>query len=111
MNTAVAVVELIFFILATLFMLYMCINTIITDIKIRKQRKQLDEAFGEFCNKISNAIIVECKKQDDEKVKKENIDYDKMSISELKKVAKNKKIKGYYNLHKKELIKAIKETV
>ena len=89
----------------------MCINTIITDIKIRKQKKQLDEALGEFCKKISNAIIVECEKQDNKEVKNENIDYDKMSISELKKVAKNKKIKGYYNLHKKELIKAIKETV
>lgn len=110
MNTAVAVVELIFFILATLFMLYLSVNTIITDKKAREQSKQLDKAINEFCNKLINAVI-ESEKKNEIKVSKNNIDYDKMSILELKKVAKDKKIKGYYNLHKEELIKAIKETV
>lgn len=57
MKTAVIIVELIFFLLATLFMAYMAINTIISDFKSRKQRKQLDESINEFCQKISNAVI------------------------------------------------------
>ena len=33
-----------------------------------------------------------------------------MTISELRNVAKSKKIKGYYNLKKDELIETLKET-
>lgn len=122
METAVLTVELIFFILATFFMGYMAINHIILDIKERKQRQKLDEAISEFCDKISNAVIT-CEKEnnssDNKSSKKERktseikntkIDYENMPIVELYKVARNLKVKGYYKLHKKELIKAIKET-
>ena len=51
MKTAVLIVELIFFVLATLLMGYMCVNVIISDIKSRKQRRQLDKSIGEFCEK------------------------------------------------------------
>jgi hypothetical protein len=40
---------------------------------------------------------------------KENNNYNDMSVIELKKMAQNKKIKGYYNLHKEELVKALEE--
>ena len=116
MKTAVLIGELIFFILATLLMGYMCLNVIISDIKSRKQRKQLDKSIGEFCEKLSNAIItaesVEEPKKENKKseIKKTKVDYENMPIVELYKVARDLKVKGYYKLHKKELIKAIKET-
>lgn len=77
MKTAVIIVELIFFLLATLFMAYMAINTIISDFKSRKQRKQLDESINEFCQKISNAVItaekVEIKNNNETKKRKQEI--------------------------------------
>lgn len=117
METAVLTVELIFFILATFFMGYMAINHIILDIKERKQRQKLDKAISEFCDKISNAVITcECedkkttKKAKTSEIKNTKVDYENMPIVELYKVARDLKVKGYYKLHKKELIKAIKET-
>lgn len=117
MKTAVLIVELIFFILATLLMGYMCVNVIISDIKSRKQRRQLDKSIGEFCEKLSNAVIVAAEEKEKPKkehkkseIKKNKVDYENMPIVELYKVARNLKVKGYYKLHKEELIKAIRET-
>ena len=121
MKTAVIIVELIFFLLATLFMAYMAINTIISDFKSRKQRKELDESINKFCQKISDAVITaekveiknnnETKKENKKsKIKKTEVNYEDMPIVELYKVARKLKVKGYYKLHKNELIKAIKET-
>lgn len=116
METAVLTVELIFFILATLLIGYMWINAIISDIKSRRQHKQLDKSINEFCEKLSNAIItaesVEEPKKENKKseIKKTKVDYENMPIVELYKVARDLKVKGYYKLHKKELIKAIRET-
>ena len=58
MQTAVLTVELIFFILATLLMGYLTIKTIVSDIKERKQRKQLDNALSQFCDKLTTANIL-----------------------------------------------------
>lgn len=121
MKTAVIIVELIFFLLATLFMAYMAINTIISDFKSRKQRKELDESINKFCQKIPDAVITaekveiknnnETKKENKKsKIKKTEVNYEDMPIVELYKVARKLKVKGYYKLHKNELIKAIKET-
>ena len=46
----------------------------------------------------------ETPKADDEE---QSVDYASMTIGELKKLAKEAGIKGYYNLHKDELIKAL----
>ena len=40
----------------------------------------------------------------------DEIDYEGMTYIDLKKIAKAKNIKGYYRLHKDELIKTIKNT-
>ena len=48
-------------------------------------------------------IVPEAKSETEEK-----IDYDKMSREELYNLAKEKKVKGYYNLKKAELIEALK---
>ena len=40
----------------------------------------------------------------------DEIDYEGMTYIDLKKIAKAKNIKGYYRLHKDELIKIIKNT-
>lgn len=67
-----------------------------------------------FMKKIDEAVI-ECITKDDKtkKVNKattqENNNYNDMSVIELKKIAQKKKIKGYYNLHKEELVKALEE--
>ena len=48
-------------------------------------------------------IVPEAKSETEEK-----IDYDKMSREELYNLAKEKKVRGYYNLKKAELIEALK---
>lgn len=44
-----------------------------------------------------------------ENIKKEKVvDYETMTVKELKELAKEKEIDGYYNMKKEELIKALK---
>ena len=110
MDATIKIVELIFFILATISMLLIICVNIQHIINEARQNKRFNKALNEFSEKISNAII-ECEKKEIVKENKKTPDYNKMSIGELKKVAKNLKIKGYYNLHKNELIKAIQEAM
>lgn len=108
------IIEIVLLSLMTVIALYYLIEVIRRDIQIRKTSKIIDEAADKFMKKIDEAVI-ECITKDNEtkKVNKtttqENNNYNDMSVIELKKIAQKKKIKGYYNLHKEELVKALEE--
>lgn len=114
----VLIIEVVLLSLMTVVVLYHLIEVIRRDIQIRKTSKIIDEAADKFMKKIDEAVI-ECITKDDktkDKTKKvnkattqENNNYNDMSVIELKKIAQKKKIKGYYNLHKEELVKALEE--
>lgn len=114
----VLIIEVVLLSLMTVVVLYHLIEIIRRDIQIRKTSKIIDEAADKFMKKIDEAVI-ECITKDDktkDKTKKvnkattqENNNYNDMSVIELKKIAQKKKIKGYYNLHKEELVKALEE--
>ena len=110
----VLIIEIVLLILMTIAVLYHLIEIIRRDIQIRKTSKIIDEAADKFMKKIDDAVI-ECITKDNKtkKVNKattqENNNYNDMSVIELKKIAQKKKIKGYHNLHKEELVKALEE--
>ena len=91
-------VEFVFLIIAIIFLIFLFVTSIITEKRRREELKRIDTIFDKM---ESNESGCDCKLESN---------YNDMTILELRKVAKQKKIKGYYNLHKKELIKAIKAT-
>lgn len=97
METAIAIVTLILLCILTLNALYFFISMIISDWKANKAAKELSNLFNK---------LIEEKKVN----KTTNIDYSKMNIIDLKKIAQKKKIKGYYKLSKDELLKVLRET-
>ena len=97
MEIAIAIVTLILLCILTLNALYFFISMIISDWKANKAAKELS-------NLLNN--LMEEKKTN----KTTNIDYSKMNIIDLKKIAQKKKIKGYYKLSKDELLKVLRET-
>ena len=110
----ILIIEVVLLILMTIAVLYHLIEIIRRDIQIRKTSKIIDEAADKFMKKIDDAVI-ECITKDNKTRKantattQENNNYNDMSVIELKKIAQKKKIKGYYNLHKEELVKALEE--
>lgn len=108
------IIEVVLLSLMTVAILYHLIEITRRDIQIRKTSKMIGEAADKFMKKIDEAAI-ECITKDDKTKKinkattQENNNYNDMSIIELKKIAQKKEIKGYYNLHKEELVKALEE--
>ena len=74
---------------------------IISDWRANKAAKELSNLFNK---------LIEEKKAEKSNNKTESIDYSKMNIIDLKKIAQKKKIKGYYKLSKDELLKVLRET-
>lgn len=97
MEIAIAIVTLILLCILTLNALYFFISMIISDWKANKAVKELSNLLNK---------LMEEKKMN----KTTNIDYSKMNIIDLKKIAQKKKIKGYYKLSKDELLKVLRET-
>ena len=97
MEIAIAIVTLILLCILTLNALYFFISMIISDWKANKAAKELSNLFNK---------LIEEKKTN----KTTNIDYSKMNIIDLKKIAQKKKIKGYYKLSNDELLKVLRET-
>ena len=97
MEIAIAMVTLILLCILTLNALYFFISMIISDWKANKAAKELSNLLNK---------LMEEKKMN----KTTNIDYSKMNIIDLKKIAQKKKIKGYYKLSKDELLKVLRET-
>lgn len=101
MGIAIAIVTLILLCILTLNALYFFISMIISDWRANKAAKELSNLFNK---------LIEEKKAEKSNNKTESIDYSKMNIIDLKKIAQKKKIKGYYKLSKDELLKVLRET-
>lgn len=99
----VLIIEVVLLILMTIAVLYHLIEIIRRDIQIRKTSKIIDDAVIECITKDNKT------KKANKATTQENNNYNDMSVIELKKIAQKKKIKGYYNLHKEELVKALEE--
>lgn len=100
--------EQILLILALLLLLTSCILGIIYTHKVYKINKKLDGFLKELFINIIDDIIKE--KEAEEKSKEETqpaVDYNSMSINELKDMAKSRNIKGYHKMKKDELIKSL----
>lgn len=101
MEIAIAIVTLILLCILTLNASYFFISMIISDWRANKAAKELSNLFNK---------LIEEKKAEKSNNKTESIDYSKMNIIDLKKIAQKKKIKGYYKLSKDELLKVLRET-
>ena len=101
MEIAIAIVTLILLCILTLNALYFFVSMIISDWRANKAAKELSNLFNK---------LIEEKKSEKSNNKIESIDYSKMNIIDLKKIAQKKKIKGYYKLSKDELLKVLRET-
>lgn len=113
METAVIILELITFSLMIIFLSYNLILFIKDRIESKKAEKELNENLNQLKDAIIKKIMEAEVKVTEKKVSKPSKnkkDYEDMNISELKNVAKERKIKGYYNLKKDQLIKTLKET-
>lgn len=102
MEQILQLVLLILLILVALLLLISGVSSIIYKHKACKVNKKLEE----LCANIIDEII----KEAEEKVEEETqpaVDYNSMTINELKDMAKSRDIKGYYRMKKDELIKAL----
>ena len=104
MDKALVILELITFSLMILFIALNIINT------IRESKpSKLDDY---ICDKLEQLLdALDGLEAADEKIenKATTEDYENYNILDLKKIAKSKKIKGYYNMKKSELVKTLKE--
>lgn len=121
LEKAVLIFEIVLLSLFVFITLYHFIEIIRRDIQIRKTAVIINKAANKFI-KIIDDIAIECIKDNDNmdiannqtmqetNSCQENNNYNDMNFIKLRKIAQKRKIKGYYNLHKDELIKALKET-
>ena len=102
MEQILQLVLLILLILVALLLLTSGVFSIIYKHKVCKANKKLEE----LCANIIDEII----KEAEEKVEEETqpaVDYNSMTMNELKNIAKSRNIKGYYRMKKDELIKVL----
>lgn len=121
LEKAVLIFEIVLLSLFVFITLYHFIEIIRRDIQIRKTAVIINKAANKFI-KIIDDIAIECIKDNDNmdivnnqtmqetNSCQETNNYNDMNFIKLRKIAQKRKIKGYYNLHKDELIKALKET-
>lgn len=97
---------LVLLILVALLLLISGVSSIIYQYKSRKANKKLNNLLEELCTDIIEEIV----KEAEEKSKEETqpaVDYNSMTINELKDIAKSRNIKGYYRMKKDELVKVL----
>ena len=102
MEQILQLVLLILLILVALLLLITGISSIICKHKACQVNKKLEE----LCANIIDEIIKEAEEKSEEETQPA-IDYNSMTINELKDIAKSRNIKGYYRMKKDELIKAL----
>lgn len=99
---------LVLLILVALLLLISGVSSIIYQYKSRKADKKLNSLLEELCTDIIEEIV----KEAEEKSKEETqpaVDYNSMSVNELKDMAKSRNIKGYHKMKKDELIKSLRK--
>ena len=102
MEQILQLVLLILLILVALLLLISGVSSIIYKHKACQVNKKLEE----LCANIIDEIIKEAEEKSEEETQPA-VDYNSMTINELKDIAKSRNIKGYYRMKKDELIKAL----
>ena len=102
MEQILQLVLLILLILVVLLLLITGVSSIICKHKACQVNKKLEE----LCANIIDEIIKEAEEKSEEETQPA-VDYNSMTINELKDIAKSHNIKGYYRMKKDELIKAL----
>ena len=88
--------------LMIIFAIAFIADSIRTGLRNKRLDKKLEIAFDELIKKIEKAEV-EAKETKTEPI----TDYSSKNILDLKKMAKEKGIKGYYNMKKDELVKIL----
>lgn len=104
METIKSILVIILLSLMIIFVISIIVDSIRTELRNKKLDKKLEIAFDEFIKKIEKAKV-EVKETKTEPT----TDYSSENILTLKKMAKEKGIKGYYNMKKDELVKSSKQ--
>ena len=102
METIKSILVIILLFLMIIFVIAFIVDGIRTELRNKRLDKKLEIAFDEFIKKIEKAEA-EVKETKTEPT----TDYSSESILSLKKMAKEKGIKGYYNMKKDELVKIL----
>ena len=102
MEQILQLVLLILLILVALLLLITGVSSIICKHKACQVNKKLEE----LCANIIDEIIKEAEEKSEEETQPA-VDYNSMTINELKDIAKSRNIKGYYRMKKDELIKTL----
>ena len=102
MEQILQLVLLILLNLVALLLLISGVSSIIYKHKACKVNKKLEE----LCANIIEEIVKEAEEKSEEETQPA-VDYNSMTINELKDIAKSRNIKGYYRMKKDELIKAL----
>ena len=100
METIKSILVIILLSLMIIFVISIIVDSIHTELRNKKLDKKLEIAFDEFIKKIEKAKVKETKTEP-------TTDYSSENILTLKKMAKEKGIKGYYNMKKDELVKVL----
>ena len=102
METIKSILVIILLSLIIIFVIGVIVDSIRTELRNKRLDKKLEIAFDEFIKKIekAEAEVKETKAEP-------TTDYSSESILNLKKMAKEKGIKGYYNMKKDELVKIL----
>lgn len=97
---------LVLLILVALLLLILGVSSIIYQYKSRKANKKLNSLLEELCTDIIEEIVKEAEEKSEEETRPA-VDYNSMTINELKDIAKSRNIKGYYRMKKDELVKVL----
>lgn len=102
METITSILVIILLLLMIIFAIAFIADSIRTGLRNKRLDKKLEIAFDELIKKIEKAEA-EAKETKTEPI----TDYSSENILALKKMAKEKGIKGYYNMKKDELVKIL----
>ena len=102
METIKSILVIILLSLMIIFAIAVIANSILTELRSKRLDKKLEIAFDEFIKKIEKAEVVV-----KETKTEPTTDYSSENILTLRKMAKEKGIKGYYNMKKDELVKVL----
>lgn len=102
METITSILVIILLFLMIIFAIAFIADSIRTGLRNKRLDKKLEIAFDEFIKAIEKAEA-EAKETKTEPI----TDYSSENILALKKMAKEKGIKGYYNMKKDELVKIL----
>lgn len=100
METIKSILIIILLSLMIIFVIAVIVDSIRIELRDTRLDKKLEIAFDECIKKIQKSEVEETKTEP-------TTDYSSENILTLKKMAKEKGIKGYYNMKKDELVKVL----